>query len=162
MLNIKKKIIISWTLVILWCCLIFFLSSMDTSESNSKSMKTIESTIEITNKTGITDKHLSEGKVKQVTKKLNKPLRKIAHASEYFILTILLIIAFINSDLCRKRIYLIAIIVCFLYACTDEYHQTFINGRTGQLIDVLIDISGGLISCIIMFIRNNFKKVKIG
>ena len=31
-----------------------------------------------------------------------------------------------------------------LYACTDEIHQLFIQGRAGQLKDVLIDTIGSL------------------
>lgn len=49
--------------------------------------------VETTNNLGITDKHPSENKMKQVIDKLNKPLRKVAHASEYLIFTILIIIA---------------------------------------------------------------------
>lgn len=29
-----------------------------------------------------------------------------------------------------------------LYACTDEYHQLFVPGRSGQLRDVMIDAVG--------------------
>jgi len=158
------KIIISWILVIIWAGVIFFMSNMDTNESNSKSMKTIdkaiESTLEVTNKTGITDKHPTENKKNQIITKLNIPLRKLAHASEYFIFTLLLIIALINSGINGIKSYLIAILICFLYACTDEYHQTFVIGRTGQFIDVLIDTLGGFIGLILFILKKNIKFFK--
>jgi VanZ family protein len=45
-----------------------------------------------------------------------------------------------------KRPYLWAILLTILYAVSDEYHQTFVPGRNGQLADVLIDSLGGLIA----------------
>lgn len=138
------------------------MSSMDTNESNDKSKKTIneiiEKSVETTNNWGITDKHPSNSKMKQVIEKLNKPLRKVAHASEYLILTILLIVALTNSGVKGKTVFIIALIICFLYACTDEYHQTFVNGRTGQFTDTLIDTIGGIIGCSIIVLKNKFVK----
>ncbi|UYJ41604.1 MAG: VanZ family protein [Lachnospiraceae bacterium] len=32
--------------------------------------------------------------------------------------------------------------IAVLYACTDEYHQLFVPGRSGQLRDVMIDAVG--------------------
>lgn len=138
------------------------MSSMDTNESNDKSKKIIneiiEKSVETTNNWGITDKHPSNNKMKQVIEKLNKPLRKVAHASEYLILTILLIVALTNSGVKGKTVFIIALIICFLYACTDEYHQTFVNGRTGQFTDTLIDTIGGIIGCSIIVLKNKFVK----
>ena len=98
----SNKKIISWIFVILWAGLIFFMSSMDTNESNGKSKTIIndvvEKSVETTNGLGITNKHPSENKMKQIIEKLNYPLRKVAHASEYFIFTILILIALKNSD----------------------------------------------------------------
>ena len=93
----NKKAIINWTLVIIWASVIFFMSSMDTNESNSK-IKTVindivEKSVETTNELGITNKQPSESNKKKVIDKLNYPLRKAAHASEYFIFTILILIA---------------------------------------------------------------------
>ncbi len=93
----NKKLIISWFLVILWAGLIFFMSSMDTNESNGKNKTIIndvvEKSVETTNGLGITDKYPTKNKMAQVIEKLNYPLRKAAHASEYFIFTILILIA---------------------------------------------------------------------
>ena len=95
-MKINRKVF-SNILIILWAGLIFFMSSMDTNESNGKSKTIIndvvEKSVETTNGLGITDKHPSENKMDQVIEILNYPLRKAAHASEYFIFTILILIA---------------------------------------------------------------------
>lgn len=152
----------SWIFVILWAGLIFFMSSMDTNESNGKSKiiinDVVEKSVETTNVLGITDKHPTENKMEQVIEKLNYPLRKAAHASEYFIFTILILIALKNSGVKGNKKFIIALVICFIYACTDEYHQTFVNGRTGQFSDTLIDTIGGIIGCSIIVLKNKFVK----
>lgn len=50
----------------------------------------------------------------------------------------------------RKRPYLLAFLLTVLYAASDEYHQTFIPGRNGALVDVLIDSLGGLTALFIL------------
>jgi hypothetical protein len=39
---------------------------------------------------------------------------------------------------------LIALVVCAIFACADEAFQTFSPGRTGSILDVMLDISGAL------------------
>ena len=77
------------------------MSSMDTNESNNKSKNTInevvEKTVEATNELGITDKQPNQKQKEKVIDELNYPLRKVVHASEYFIFTILILIALKNS-----------------------------------------------------------------
>ncbi len=83
-------------------------------------------------------------------------LRKIAHILEYAILTFLLLRAFFsmgNQPRANKTLAL-AIIVAFLYALTDEYHQTFIFGRQGKVGDVGIDTIGILITSLVWYIKN--------
>ena len=136
------------------------MSNMNSNESNGKSVSTINNIIEksvnTTNELGITDKHPTEKKVNQVSNKLNLPLRKVAHASEYLIFSLLIINALKQSNI--KHEYIITIIICFIYACTDEYHQTFIQGRTGQFTDSLIDTLGALIGIILVLIKCKLKK----
>lgn len=144
----NTKFIISWLLVVMWMGIIFWLSSMNSELSNSRSKKTInkvlETTVEHTNVTSASDKQLMDTKINNVVEKLNKPLRKCAHATVYFVLALLLINALTVSNVSLRKTLIITTIVCFLYACTDEYHQTFVKGRTGQFSDVLIDTTGAL------------------
>jgi len=53
-------------------------------------------------------------------------------------------------------------LLSFLYACSDEFHQTFVPGRAGQFKDVLIDTAGALIGLIVvtlirMVVRKDLK-----
>lgn len=161
----KLLIIISWVLVIIWMVVIYYFSDMDTIESNTKSKNTItnviENTIDTTNKLGITDKHPSEEKKQEVTNNLNEPLRKLMHASIYLILAILLMNALIVGNTKLLLSFIITIAISFTYACTDEFHQTFVDGRTGRFTDVLIDTTGSILGSGIYYVGYFiYKKVK--
>ncbi|PKM93081.1 MAG: hypothetical protein CVU80_00070 [Elusimicrobia bacterium HGW-Elusimicrobia-4] len=88
-------------------------------------------------------------------------LRKGAHITEYFILTILLIRAFRRSF----RMSFVFLIFCpsvisFLYAVSDEYHQTFIKNRCGTPWDILVDTVGILLVVYLYFKKGNYKNIK--
>lgn len=68
---------------------------------------------------------------------------------EYACLFILFYRALKNtSNLPSPKIALWAFILTFFYAISDEYHQTFIPGRTGTLRDVMIDTGGEILAWI--------------
>lgn len=68
-------------------------------------------------------------------------VRKSAHVFLYLILGIFVT----NACHPKNKYWVIAIMICMIYACTDEFHQLFIDGRTGQLQDVVIDSIGSLL-----------------
>jgi VanZ family protein len=72
-------------------------------------------------------------------------IRKCAHFAEYFILS-LLILRGIRAGRKETRLAwaLLAILVVVAYASLDEFHQSFVPGRTAAVGDVLIDASGGV------------------
>ncbi len=39
----------------------------------------------------------------------------------------------------------LALVITVLYAISDEYHQTFVPGRNGTAVDVLVDAAGALL-----------------
>ena len=69
-------------------------------------------------------------------------VRKLAHFTEYLILGILVINACKYNSV--KDIIKLSILICLLYACSDEIHQLFIQGRGGRILDVCIDTLGSL------------------
>ena len=73
-------------------------------------------------------------------------LRKLAHISEYFVLALLLINALKQYRLSKKKIIIFSFFLALFYACSDEYHQIFIEDREGTVKDVLIDSVGILLS----------------
>ena len=69
-------------------------------------------------------------------------LKKLAHVTVYGILTIFLFRA-LQIHIKRKGYALLTtVLVTVLYACSDEWHQTFVPGREGTLRDVVIDAVG--------------------
>jgi VanZ family protein len=72
-------------------------------------------------------------------------IRKCAHFTEYFVLS-LLILRGIRSGRKETRLAwaLLAILMVAAYASLDEFHQSFVPGRTAAVGDVLIDTSGGV------------------
>lgn len=78
-------------------------------------------------------------------------IRKIAHMCEYALL-FLLIYYGLHKTFKYQYYLLISLILTFLYACSDEFHQTFISGRSGQFKDVLIDTIGMIIMFSIIYL----------
>ena len=75
---------------------------------------------------------------------LSRLVRKAAHAFVYFVLTGLLLLP-LNSLISRpKTRYAAALGLCAVLAALDEFHQTFVPGRSGRVGDVLIDLSGSV------------------
>jgi VanZ family protein len=74
-------------------------------------------------------------------------IRKSAHFTEYFILS-LLILRGIRAG--RKETHLvwaaIALLAVACYAALDEFHQSFVPGRTAAVTDVMIDTTGGAVA----------------
>ena len=87
------------------------------------------------------------------------PVRKAAHLGEYAMLGLLASNACIQlarargSEVCLrsdgKRLLLVAFVLCVLYAASDEFHQLFVDGRSGQLRDVAIDSCGAAIGVLV-------------
>lgn len=100
----------------------------------------------------------------QIIAQMSWPIRKTAHASEYACLAISLVITCwqLYAWRCDKkaamsslgrRVALVgvaAFVIAVLYACSDEVHQLFIDGRAGQITDVLVDASGAAVGCLLM------------
>jgi len=50
-----------------------------------------------------------------------------------------------SSNILGYRGIIAALLICVLYAASDEIHQLFIAGRSGEVRDVLIDSAGASI-----------------
>ena len=70
-------------------------------------------------------------------------VRKGAHVTEYIILGVLLVLTFAAYRL--RKAGTAALAAGILYAALDEYHQSFVPGRSGEIKDVLIDACGLLL-----------------
>ena len=86
-------------------------------------------------------------------------VRKAAHMSEYAVLAILLGLTI--REYKKEPWLLLALAATAAYAATDEFHQLFVPGRSGQLKDVLIDTAGGAIGlallALMLYLKNRYK-----
>jgi VanZ family protein len=69
-------------------------------------------------------------------------VRKLAHFTEYFVLSVLLYRALAESPAWSLRAAVIAVGSAGLYSVADEAHQIFVPGRTPAIGDCLLDLSG--------------------
>lgn len=147
------KRVINIILIVLWMSLIFVLSNDTAEESSKKSDGLIVRCVQ-----DIIKRDLSTKEKEKVLKYLVKPVRKSAHFFLYFVLGILIINLFKSFELFNYKTILLAILLCFLYACSDEIHQLFIKGRSCEVRDILIDTIGSLSGISVYYL---FSKISI-
>ncbi len=82
--------------------------------------------------------------------RLNGPTRKLAHMTEYFALAVAVSFPLYVYGLHGILLVLLAGGICVAFACGDEYHQSFVAGRSPQQRDVMIDSIGILIGIILV------------
>lgn len=81
--------------------------------------------------------------------------RKICHFSEYAVLGVLILRALRSSGWRVTQLdpavslRLVALCLASAYAASDEFHQTFIPGRSPSVFDVLIDTAGAAFGLIV-------------
>ena len=130
-------------LLVLWMIFIFIMSSFDAPQSDGQSgliVNIVNSVIHTSN-----------------IDLLTTIIRKLAHLTEYFILGLLMINCL--KDYKINKVYILSVVFSFIYAITDELHQTFISGRSGEVRDIVIDTIGALIGVLIYkYIRKKYEK----
>lgn len=139
-----KKTIFA-VLLVLWMGFIFSMSSENAEKSSNTSGQTIR--VVLSAVPGF-EEQPEEVKV-NIIEKLQFIVRKSAHFIGYMILGILasgLILYYGNIN----KKYLLAFLICVIYAISDEIHQLFVPGRSGQVRDVLIDSAGSLLGIILV------------
>ncbi len=154
-----KKLIL-WILVISCMGTIFFFSSQEASESRKVSsglIKTFVRVLDFNNK-------LNENQIDIIAKNLTFIVRKGAHFSIYAVLCILLALLLKEYRIIGKWRFILSVLVCFLYACSDEVHQIYVPGRSGEIRDVIIDTCGAIAGFLILLcltaLKNKIKSKK--
>lgn len=79
--------------------------------------------------------------------------RKLIHAAEYGLLCFLWWRALHRRVGSGSHALLAAVAISSLYAVTDEYHQTFVDGRHGSPVDWAIDTMGAALSALVIHRR---------
>lgn len=131
-----------WLPVLLWMAVIFTGSS--DSHSSEHSSRLIEPVLHWL------FPHMSPAHIEDI----HLVIRKCAHLTEYAILGLL-----VWRALHRSNTGLPAwswpkvggtLLVVFLYAASDEFHQIFVPTRTAHFTDVLIDTTGAAIALLVL------------
>ena len=158
-MNVRRKVFL--VLTILWMVLIFAFSARpaEVSSEDSRSIGLLIGELFIP---GFEEQ--SAEAQDRFAEKVDYPIRKAAHASEYALLGLLTAGAYIaggaadmgNGNEKKKadtnskkrtsisRGILIPWVITTAYAATDEMHQLFVPGRSGQVSDVLLDSAGAI------------------
>jgi VanZ family protein len=88
------------------------------------------------------DADLDEWQMSEWATKINFITRKLAHMTEYFALAIAVSFPLYVYGLHGILLMLTAGMICVAFACGDEYHQSFVSGRSPSMKDVGIDSIG--------------------
>lgn len=135
-------------LLILWMILIFCFSNQKADDSSKLSDGVIVKIASV-----FTKGDLTKNKKDELIDKYTFIIRKTAHFSIYLILGILSINFLSSFDI--RHIIAFSSLICFIYACTDEFHQLFVIGRSCEVRDILIDTLGSFIGILI------YSKIKL-
>ncbi len=146
--TIHIKTIISWLLVVAVMVTIFCFSSQEASESRAVSGGLISMLYSLYLK--ITGIPCSTGQFEATVAELHGIIRKLAHFCIYLLLGFLFTNAYFVSGIKRlSKTVPCALVSSAIYAATDEFHQLFVKGRSGEIRDILIDSSGALTGCVL-------------
>ncbi len=143
--------VVFWFLTIGWILVIFSLSAQDASQSSGLSKSVLEF-INVIFGTSLVDDGV---------------IRLAAHISEFALLTVLSYIALSSTNkISNKTSYaespvkllrsdnemniIFTLWFTILNAIFDEYHQLFVMGRNGSIINVLIDLIGIVVVLILI------------
>ena len=131
----NRRLVIKYFFVAVWMLVIFLMSSEVAGTSSARSDEIVRTIQSIG--------------VSAPADLLTFLVRKAAHISAYFVLGILLFNLLKEYDLGVKKMIFISLAIAMLYACTDEVHQVFVSGRSGQVRDVLIDTAGAAVGVVV-------------
>ncbi|MBO4389995.1 MAG: VanZ family protein [Lachnospiraceae bacterium] len=136
-------------LLVAWMYVIFSMSAQDGKKSSGTSEKVCREIAHVTVKDF---EKMTEPAKQQVVGKMQRPVRKMGHMTEYAVLAVIFSALFLTfSKLRKKGLWaLCSFVGGALYASSDELHQRFIAGRAGQITDVFIDMGGFCIGLLIV------------
>lgn len=128
--------------------MIFSFSGQTGVDSGNLSHKISYGIVTVADK--LLDKGLSEYDKESYADKIELPVRKLAHMTEYFILAVCISFPLYVYGLRGFWLFLFAGLFCVAFACTDEFHQSFVAGRGPSKKDVVIDSTGALFGIILV------------
>ncbi|MBP0966788.1 MAG: VanZ family protein [Oscillospiraceae bacterium] len=146
-------------LTLLWMGVIFWFSSRNSEDSGAFSLGLLRG---ILRRVVPHWMQRSAAEQQKIIDALHTLFRKCGHFSEFCVLGLLLkLTTRFSPELNRTRRqthpagtgFVLPALLALLYACSDEFHQRFVPGRSCELRDVCIDTAGaccGILFCMLM------------
>ena len=135
-----KRVRISWLPAVIMMGIIFYFSSRPAVNSDESSMSFAN--IILKGYENLTNTQLQDEERIETLGYIDHIVRKGAHFFEYGILACAIAFHFWLRNKKGIRLFLLSVALTAMYAATDEFHQLFITGRSGEIRDVLLDSSG--------------------
>lgn len=138
-------------------CIVFKFSSQPSTESSQLSGGITKAILNFFN--------ILEGKTLEQQSAIETVIRKLAHFSIYALGGILILLHVNLYKITSNQKVIISQIIGTTYAITDEIHQLFVPGRSGEIRDVCLDSLGVITGIIIILIilkcreRRNYRSV---
>lgn len=88
------------------------------------------------------DANLEQWQIEEWANRIHFITRKLAHMAEYFALAVAVAFPLYVYGMHGILLMFTAGLICVGFACADEYHQSFVSGRSPALKDVAIDSIG--------------------
>lgn len=152
-----RKIVLT-ILVIIWAGVIFNFSSQVATTSNEVSTGVTEKVVDLSPQIN----NLPHEKKEQLIEELNNKFRKYAHFMLFLIFGMLVISLVKSYSFKSVNAYILTLLICLLYAVSDEIHQIFVAGRGCQRQDVVIDFSGSFLGSLIILTASTWKTFLTG
>ena len=152
----KFKKIITIILILLWMVLVFYLSNQVADDSAQLSGGLTRKILQIL--------HILDGKTIEEQAIIETIFRKLAHFFLYTLGGILILLHINLYKITDKSKVIASLIIGTAYAITDELHQLFVPGRSGEIKDVCLDSLGLITGIILLLIFLKFieRRKKIG
>ena len=135
---------------IVMMCIIFSFSEQEGDQSSQLSYTVGVEVLSVTN--NVFEKGWTRQHIEELSSHYQYYIRKAAHFTEYLILAFTVAFPLYVYGLRGFPLVIIAGMICVGYACLDEYHQSFVAGRTALVTDVFIDSAGAFIGALLCFV----------
>ena len=134
---------LSFVPAILVMIMIFYFSSQPADASSASSLGITHRVVVKIDRTF--DMEWTDAQISRYETRLEHYVRKAAHMIEYFLLAFTLSVPLYVYGTRGAKLILTTGIFCVLFAVSDEFHQSMVQGRSSSLKDVGIDSAGALL-----------------
>lgn len=142
MSKLRKRTYITIGVCVTWLLVIFIFSAMNATSSSNLTDEVLKIVEYIRNRNVIINNlftYLTQNH------SIFYVIRKMAHMFVFCVLQIITFNIFRTFNASFLKSSILSMVFVFGYACLDEFHQLFVDGRSGLFSDVIIDTIGGTI-----------------